>query len=502
MKISTLRIAAALLTTSAFSQAAPPPRYYPGPDAPLTANPLLAGIESAFAPSVPQATLRFPLPETGARLALADEFFTAYKTALAADPANAAGIVRAARRVVRVSDGSRKNRPLPLDTSELIAAAGEVPAVVPHLGEILDALLDEEPAETVVIATGAISTAARGGATAAELRNMAHAAAMALVNGFKIADAPYVELTRSILAGTVTTDLTGSDHMSVSSAILQGLIRGIRDRGFEKALIDDVARGASRSLPFVSDVTIGDFATSVFTEAATDRHQAILIAAAFVAGTPFFYLQDNTVANEVVAAGTAAAPAFTAEISAAATHSLTVRLLPVSTDPTDPNQNFAGKETLKRIVSDGVNLSDALVCAALMSTNRFEYYNVLRAGFDGSYGIGITPPATPFLEWLRIALSGNPTFAPGALGQAIDRANAEGLFVGGITPGTVAGAVLTAGAPLSLAPATVAVTVWVPAAENSTVWVVASTTSAASVGTLMTGVPGTGLPKPSTAVTL
>ncbi len=446
MKIFTALFLTALLA----AHAAPPPRFYPAPDAPLNGEPLLGKIESAFSTASPQPTLRFPLPETGARLATSDEFFAAYKTALTGDPANAAGIILAARKLARVSDGSRKNKPVPPVIASLIAVAGEVPAVVPRFGEILAALLAEDPAETVDLAAGVIAAAARGGATTAELREMARASAVALVNGFKPADAPYVDLTRDILAGTITPELTGAENGDIAAAILTGLIRGTRDLGFETILIDDLMRGAGRAYGTMVNVSMTDLATAAFTEATASRHHAILIAAGLIAGTPLIHIFEGTLADEIAAAGATAKPIFAAEISAAATHALTIRLLPVPSG-IDPG-NYAGMETLNRIQSDGVNLSDAFVCAALMATNPKEYYNVLRAGFDGSFGPGITPPATPFLEWLRIALSGNPAFAPDALGQVIARGKAEGLFVNAITPGAAAGVVIAAGAPLSPAP--------------------------------------------------
>ena len=441
MKISAFPLLAALFIASV-AHAAPPPRYYPAPDAPLTGEPLLAGIESAFPRAVPQPTLRFPLPENGARLASADEFFAAYKTALTGDPAHAAGIVRAARRVVRVSGGSPKNKPVPPDTAALIAVAGQVPAVIPHLGEILGALLAEDPADTVTIATGVIGAAARGGATAAELRGMARASAVALVNGFKPADAPYVDLARGIFIGAITSDLTGADRGDIAAAILTGLIRGTRELGFETVFLDDLLRGAGRAFGTMPDVTIADIATAAFKEATVSRHHAILIAAGLVAGTPFFYL-DSAISDAVAAAGAAALPQFAAQISAAASHALTIRVTEVK---------LAGQKTLERITADGVNVSDAIVCAALTCTIPKHYYDVLRAGFDATWGPAITPPATPFLEWLRIALSGSPKFAPDALGQVIARGKAEGLFVNAITPGAAAGVVLAAGAPLSPEP--------------------------------------------------
>ena len=156
MRISAILFSAAFLTACVAAHAAPPPRYYPAPDAPLAGEPLLAGIESAFAHASPQPTLRFPLPETDARLASSDEFLTAFKTALGRNSTNAAGIVRSVRRVVRVSDGSPKNKPVAPDVLGLITAAGEVPAVIPQFGKILDALLAEDPAKTVAIATTAL----------------------------------------------------------------------------------------------------------------------------------------------------------------------------------------------------------------------------------------------------------------------------------------------------------------------------------------------------------
>ena len=434
MRISAFFFAAVLFATGVAAHAAPPPRYYPAPDAPLTGEPLLAGIESAFAPGFPQPTLRLPLPETGARLATLDEFLTAFKTALAGNPANAAGIIRAARRVVRVSDGSAKNKTVAPDVAGLIAAAGEVPAVIPHFAEILDALLDEDPAETVVIASASIGAAARGGASSGDLRDMTRASAVALVHGFKPADAPYEELARGVLIEV--------EHGNLASAILTGLILGIRDLGAETIFLDDVMRGAARTFGKMPDVTIASLATTAFTQATVSRHHAILIAAGLVAGTPFFYL-DSAISDAVAAAGAAALPPFAAEISAAASHARRVRMNEVK---------LAGQETLNRINRDGVNLSDAIVCAALMCADPKQSYDVLRAGFDATWGPAITPPAIPFLEWLRIVLSGSPPFAPDALGTVIARGNAEGLFVNGITPAAAAAMVLAANAPLSPKP--------------------------------------------------
>ena len=146
-------------------------------------------------------------------------------------------------------------------------------------------------------------------------------------------------LTRGILVGTITSDLTGIAHRDAATAILTGLILGIRDLGSETVFLDDVMRGAARAFGAMTDVTIADIATTAFTTATKSRHHAILIAAGIVSGTPFFYL-DSAISDAIAAAGVATLPQFAAEISAAASHALLIRANDVK---------LAGQETLSRI---------------------------------------------------------------------------------------------------------------------------------------------------------
>ena len=434
-------LAASIVCAGSASFAVEPPRFYPAANAPLAGEPFLAEVESAFVAGMPQPTLVFPLPLTGARLATRAEFLTALEAAISADPANTAGIVRAARKVARVSDGTHASRPVPADVADIIAAAGNVAAALPYFGEILDALLDEDPAETVTTTSAVMGTAALAGAAPADLGAMARKGIAALTKGFKAADAPFEEMSRAVLVGTVTSDLTGTENAEIASEILTGIIRGIRDLGLETPLLDDVTRGAARALGSMPDVTMTDIATAAFTEATPGRHHAILVAAACVGGTPFFYLEP-TIADEVSAAGTAVRPAFSTEISTAASHALNIRVNEVK---------VAGSETLARIKTDGTALSDAIVCAALMA-GPTQAYEILRAGFDGAYGPGITRPAAPFPAWLKIAMSGNPKFSADALSLVIATGNADGLFANGVTVGDVTGAVLGSRSPLSTVP--------------------------------------------------
>ena len=441
MKNSVVSLFTAVLASSLIAHAAGPPRFYPTADAPLAAEPMLAKVESAFVVATPQPTLKFPLPPTGARLATRDEFLIALEAAITADPANAAGIVLAARKAARISDGSPLNRPVAADVADLLFAAGTVPATISHFGEILDALLAEDPANAVFISANAMSAAAIGGATAADLGAMARAGIAALVNGFKPADAPFEEFARAVLVGTITPDLTGADNPALASAIIKGMIRGIRDIGMETPLLDDVVRGAARAYGSMPNVTLTHIITAAFAEATATRHHAILIAAACVLGTPFFFL-DSPIDQEVAAAGAAAAPTFSTAISVAATHGLLIRVTEL---------RVVASETLTRLQTDGTADSDAIVCAALMASPT-KLYDILRAGFDGSYGPGITPPPISFTQWLRVVLSGNPKSVAEGVDLVLDKGNSEGLFVNGITPAGALGAMLTAVAPASTSP--------------------------------------------------
>ena len=436
------RLVAALAVSLAFatanSIAAGPPRFYPTADAPLSAEPFLAQVESAFLAGSPQTTLKFPLPLTDARLASRDELFSAVVAAITAAPADAANIVLAARKAARVSDGSPLNRPVAANVADLLFAAAAVPTVVTDFGEILDALLAEDPANATILTANALSAAAFNGATTAQLAAMARAGTVALQNGFTAADAPYEEFARAILVGSITADLTGGNNSDLAAAIIAGMIRGIRDRGLETPLLDDIVRGSARAYGSMPNVTLAQIVTAAFTEATATRHHAILIAAAGVVGTPFFYL-DQPIDQEIAAAGADAQPTFATVISTAATHGLLIRLTEL---------RVAGSETLARIVADGTTLSDAIVCAALMASPT-KAYDILRAGFDGTYGPGITPPPITFAEWLRIVISGNPKFAAEGLSLIVDRGNSEGLFTGTVTLADAVAAVITGALPSS-----------------------------------------------------
>ena len=434
------RLAAALAVSLALSAAnglaAGPPRFYPTADAPLSAEPFLAPVESAFLAGSPQPTLKFPLPLTGARLATRDELFSAVVAAITAAPVDAAGIVLAVRKAARISDGSPLNRPVAAEVADLLFAAADVPDALPLMGEILDALLAEDPANATILTANALGAGALNGATAAQLGAMARAGTVALQNGFAAADAPYEEFARAILVGTITEDLTGGNNADRAAAIIAGMIRGIRDRGLETALLDDIVRGSVRAYGSMPEVTLTQIVTAAFTEATATRHHAILIAAAGVVGTPFFYL-DQPVDQEIAAAGAAAQPAFASAIFTAATHGLLIRTTEL---------RVIGPETLARIAADGTALSDAIVCSALMARPA-KSYDILRAGFDGTYGPGLTPPPIPFPDWLRIASSGNPKFAAEGLSLIVERGNSEGLFTGAVTLADAVAAVSTAALP-------------------------------------------------------
>lgn len=429
-------LAIALGVAAPVSFAAGQPRFYPAADAPLSAEPFLVPIESALPATSPQPTLKFPLPLTGARLATIDEFLTALEAAITASPADAADIVLAARKAVRISDGTLRNSPVAVDVADLIFSAGNVPAAVPHMSEILAALLAEDPADATVITSNVLAVAAAGGATSAELRALARTGAASLLDGFRPADAPYEEFARAVLVGSITENLVGRNNSDLAAGIIGGLIEGIRDRGLETPLIDDVVRGCTRAFGSMPDVTLAQIATAAFTNATPTRHHAILISAACVMGTPFFYL-DGPIDTEIADAGAAALPAFAAVISTASTHCLTIRLTEL---------RVVGAETLARIRADGTALSDAIVCAALMAKPT-KAYDILRAGFDGTYGPGITPPPITFPEWIRVVISGYPKFAAEGLSLIVARGNSEGLFTGGVTIGDAIGAVVTGGLP-------------------------------------------------------
>ena len=437
-----LAVAPAIFACAVISSfAAGAPRFYPAANAPLSAEPFLVKIENAFPSGTPQLTLKYPLPATGARLATADEFLAALHAAVTADPGHVADMVLAARRAARISDGSPSKRPIIPDVGDLILNAGAVAAAVPHLGEVLDALLAEDPADAKYLTLNVLKAAAIGGAAPAALTPMARAGAAALANGFKPADAPYQVFAQAVLTGAITADLTGGNNGARAAAIVKGMIQGIQDRGLETPLLDDVVRGSARAYGTMPDVTLADIATAAFTEATPSRNHAILISAACVVGVPFFYL-DTPVDQVVATAGAGALPAFTNAIAVAAKHALKIRLTEL---------RIVGSETLKRILTDGTANSDAIVCAALMASPT-KSYDTLRAGFDGTYGPDITPPRIAFPEWVRISLSGNPKFAADALVLVLDRGNSEGLFVGGITPADATASVLTATSPLSTTP--------------------------------------------------
>jgi hypothetical protein len=397
-------------------QPIPPPRYYPAPDAPIAGEPLLGLVESALPVSTPQPTCRFPIPDATFRLATTAEFLAAFKIALANSSADAAGIITAAARVGRVSDGGRKDRPVPLVLEELIAAAGEVPAVIAHLEEILATLIDDDPRNAVAITAAVLRIGALRGATADELRAVAQAGMRALLVGFKPADAPFTKMAKATVGAAITADL--------ATGIIAGLIRGARELGIETIVLDDLMRGASAALRTLPDVTVDQLATAAFAEATLSRHHAILIAAGLAIGLPFDQATPELV-QQIIDAGSVAWPGFSAEIAAAATHAFNIRFAA---------ENLAGLVTRLFIAEQGPALSDAIICAALMARDT-ESYDILRAGFDTTFGPSVPPLTVTFPGWLRIALSGRPTFVPEALERVFAVGNAEGLFTGGVTPG-------------------------------------------------------------------
>jgi hypothetical protein len=102
--------------------------------------------------------------------------------------------------VGRVSEGGSKDKPVPLVRDDLIAAAGEVPAVLAHLDEISRHCSRMIRARTVAITAAVLRAGALGGATGDELRMLAQSSVDAIFAGFKPADAPFTKLAKAALS--------------------------------------------------------------------------------------------------------------------------------------------------------------------------------------------------------------------------------------------------------------------------------------------------------------
>jgi hypothetical protein len=430
---------ASFLLVAAAAHAAGPPRFYPAANAPLGAEPLLSQVDGALPQDSPQPTLRFPLPDATTRLATSDEFFAAFEAALTADPANAAGLVLGAARVVRISDGSRRERPVAVPIDSLLISAGNVAAVASHLGEIHDALIAEYPQEIVNITGGVLREAARNGATAADLGVVARAAMRAIFKAFPLADAPVHSVALTSIAASITDDLAAAHKGALAAGILTGLIRGVRDAGLEELLLDEVVRGAMASLNFTTSVTLTDLAAAAFAEVTPTRSHAAQLGAALVLGVPFILAAPGD-ADAVVAAGSSAWPAFANVITITARHASLIRFIALSR--IEP-------ETRSRINAEGNALSDAIVFSAIMARPS-EAAKILRVGFELTFGEGITPPATPFLDWLKMALAGDPKSAPKLLPVVLDSGDEFQLFSGAVTHADAVAAILLSAQPVRL----------------------------------------------------
>jgi hypothetical protein len=150
---------------------------------------------------------------------------------------------------------------------ELIAAAGEVPAVIAHLEEILVALIDEDPRMR-----WRSPQPCYGSVRSAEPRRMScvrwHRPERRRCSwDSKPADAPFTKLARAAVGAATTADL--------ATGIIAGLIRGARELGIETIVLDDLMRGVSAALSTLPDVTVDQLATAAFAEATPGRHHAI-----------------------------------------------------------------------------------------------------------------------------------------------------------------------------------------------------------------------------------